>query len=387
MTASRLRIAILAHSTNPRGGVVHALELGDALVRLGHDAVVHAPDPAGRGFFRRTACETVSVPATATPPGTTAALVEARVADYVQYFEDVAHRRFDVFHAQDGLSANALATLKRRGLICGFVRTVHHLDGFADPRLRALDRRGIVEADAHLVVSRLWQGRLRSDHGIDAAVVGNGVNLERFTDKPRPGDAALRTRLGLGTGPVFLAVGGVEERKNTVRLLQAFSRVRADHPGAQLVVAGGSSLLDHAGYQARFAEVLVGLDLLPGAVVQAGPVPDDDMPGLYRNADALVFPSVKEGFGLVVLEAMASGLPVVVSAIEPFTDYIAPTDALWCRPDDVASVADAMAASLDPDRRAALSRRGPVIAARHDWRDTARAHLPVYERLGAFQHA
>ncbi|HEY9215450.1 MAG TPA: MSMEG_0565 family glycosyltransferase, partial [Ancylobacter sp.] len=58
-----LRIAILAHSTNPRGGVVHALELADALTRLGHEAAVHAPDAKGTGFFRPTLCETVSVPA------------------------------------------------------------------------------------------------------------------------------------------------------------------------------------------------------------------------------------------------------------------------------------------------------------------------------------
>src|SRR5260370_37024268 len=60
----RLRIAILTHSTNPRGGVVHALELGDALCRLGHDATVHAPDAGSRGFFRnalaRTACVAAS---------------------------------------------------------------------------------------------------------------------------------------------------------------------------------------------------------------------------------------------------------------------------------------------------------------------------------------
>ena len=59
----RLRIAILAHSTNPRGGVVHALELGDALCRLGHDATVHAPDAGGRGFFRNSLTRTVYVAA------------------------------------------------------------------------------------------------------------------------------------------------------------------------------------------------------------------------------------------------------------------------------------------------------------------------------------
>ena len=58
----RLRVAILTHSTNPRGGVVHGLELGDALCRLGHQVVVHAPDATGAGFFRDTLCGTTGVP-------------------------------------------------------------------------------------------------------------------------------------------------------------------------------------------------------------------------------------------------------------------------------------------------------------------------------------
>ena len=72
------------------------------------------------------------------------------------------------------------------------------------------------------------------------------------------------------------------------------------------------------------------------------------MPALYRAADALVFPSVKEGFGLVVLEAMASGIPVVTSRIAPFTEYLGDDDVFWCEPDDVESIAAAMTASLDP---------------------------------------
>ncbi len=56
--AGELRIALLTHSTNPRGGVVHSLELADALTRLGHHVTVFAPDSAGRGFFRAALCET-----------------------------------------------------------------------------------------------------------------------------------------------------------------------------------------------------------------------------------------------------------------------------------------------------------------------------------------
>ena len=382
------RIALLCHSTNPRGGVVHALELAEALEDLGHEATVHAPDASGRGFFRATACATVKVPAMPLAAAVdTAALVEIRVGDYLRHFADPAHRRYDVFHAQDGISGNALATLKARGLIDGFVRTVHHVDTFADPRVAALQDRSIVAAEAHCVVSALWRDALAARYGLAATLVGNGVDRARFSPQPRPGDLVLRRRLGLGAGPVFLAVGGVEARKNTVRLLEAFTQVHAFLPAAQLVIAGGSSLLDHGAAQAHFAAVLAASGLPDYAVLRLGPVTDEDMPALYRNADALVFPSLVEGFGLVVLEAMACGLPVVTSRIAPFTEYLAADDALWCDPEKVTSIADAMMLSNVPEARTALRSRGVAVAARHGWDGVARAHLALYATLGAAAYA
>jgi glycosyltransferase-like protein len=381
-----LRIAILAHSTNPRGGVVHALELGDALDRLGHDVTVHAPDATGAGFFRDTHCRTVRVPASPIGRNITA-MVETRIADYVRHFERTDHRDFDVWHAQDGISGNALATLKERGLIPGFARTVHHVDTFDDQRLSALQRRAMTSADCLLAVSRLWRDWLARELARVAHLVGNGVDTNRFSPAADATDAALRARLNLPVGPtVFLAVGGVEERKNTIRILEAFRTVHSDHP-SRLVIAGGASILDHDTFQARFADALANGGLPDGAVIRTGPLPQATMPALYRIADALVFPSTNEGFGLVVLEAMASGVPVVTSRIAPFTEYLGRDDVLWCDPFDTASIAAAMAASLDTARRQDLAARGVRIAAQHDWTTTAQAHLAAYDTLREPAHA
>jgi glycosyltransferase-like protein len=384
--SGRLKIAILAHSTLPRGGVVHALELADALVGLGHDCAVHAPDPRGAGFFRDVACETVSV-AARPAHSDLRTMVEQRIADYVKHFETAAHRRFDLFHAQDALSANALATLKERGLIERFVRTVHHIDAFSDPIVAALQNRAIRTADRHLVVSEAWRRRLQADFGIEASVVGNGVDRRRFSPDVDGGEDALRTKLRLGPGPIVLAVGGVEERKNTLRSLQAFAGVRRRHPHAQFVIAGGASLLDHDAYQRRYVVAKAALDLPPGSIVEAGPMSDADMPRLYRLADVLAFPSVKEGFGLAVLEAMASGAPVVAPRIAPFTEYLSAGDVEWCDPYDIRSIGAAIERALWTPHRAALIANGAEVAARHDWRRVARAHLPVYEALRETAHA
>jgi len=381
-----LRIAILAHSTNPRGGVVHALELGDALTRLGHEAVVHAPDAKGTGFFRRTLCKTVSVPASAIGSDVTE-MVEIRAADYIRHFENPANRRFDLFHAQDGISGNALATLKSRGLIPGFARTVHHVDDFRDPRLQALQLRAIVEADRHFVVSRLWQGLLAEQFGIEATIVGNGVDTTRFTPTPDGREDALRARLGLGPGPIILSVGGVEARKNTVRLLEAFVQLHALHPQSQLAIAGGASVLNHDAYHAEFSQALSASGLPANAVIRTGPLAQDDMPALYRIADILAFPSIKEGFGLVVLEAMASGLPCVVSRIAPFTEHLREEDAVWCNPTHVGSIANALTMALNPELRPRLIRAGHAAAQRHGWQATALAHIETYQSLREPLHA
>jgi glycosyltransferase-like protein len=376
-----LRIAILAHSTNPRGGVVHALELGDALCRLGHDAMVHAPDASGTGFFRQTRCATVSVAASPIGRNVTA-MVETRVADYIRHFEAADRRNFDVWHAQDGISGNALATLKERGLIGGFARTVHHIDTFTDPRLSALQARAIASADRLLAVSCLWRDWLTREFGPVPHLIGNGVDTARFSPVTDANDTALRSLLNVPTGVrVYLAIGGVEKRKNTIGILQAFHIVHAKHPASRLVIAGGASLLDHDDYQAEFAAALAAGGLPDGIVIRTGPLAQALMPALYRAAHALVFPSIKEGFGLVVLEAMASGVPVVTSRIAPFTEYLGDGDVLWCDPEEPASIAAAMISALEPSVRNVLIARGFAVAARHDWATAAHAHIPAYEAL------
>lgn len=380
------RIAILTHSVNARGGVVHALELAGALHRLGHDAVVHAPDPKRAGFFRRQTCATRSVAAVAAPADVTA-MVEQRIAEYVAHFDQPDHRGFAVYHAQDGISGNALATLKARGVIAGFVRTVHHIDDFADPRLQALQHRSIDEADHILTVSRMWSERVARDFGRGTTQVGNGVDINRFSAQRAANDHDLRRRLGLGQGPILLSVGGVEERKNTLTILEAFCQLRRIHPTAQLVIAGGASVLDHGAYQRQFKARLAAAGLPSAAIVIAGVMQDGDMPALYRIADALVFASLREGFGLVVLEAMACGCPVVVSHIAPFTEYLDADDVVWCDPLSAGSIANAMAVALTQPLGEALAANGPQLARRHGWLAVADRHLPVYDTMAEFHLA
>ncbi|MGA9913342.1 MAG: MSMEG_0565 family glycosyltransferase [Paraburkholderia sp.] len=379
-----LRIALLTHSVNPRGGVVHTLELATALTALGHDVTVFAPAVPGETLFRLPPCRVVYAPITLSQ-ASTVAMVEARIHAFKQTLMEHDAWSFDVLHAQDSISGNALAELRAQGLIRGFMRTVHHLDHFNDPRLAAWQRRAYEDAEQVLCVSDTWTREMRSAYGIAALTVPNGVDVARFTPDEDVRDSQLRQRMGIDCGPIVLSVGGIEARKNTLALLEAFASVRRALPGAQLVIAGGASLLDHDTYARgllkRTAEL--GLSIGPHeSVVVTGPLEDAAMPGLFRSADVLSMVSLREGFGLVVLEALASGTPVVASAIAPFTEYLDDTTCCWANPADVESIAAALllvltgsGCGIDFDRAV------PALLARFSWAASARRHVDAYRQL------
>jgi len=295
-----------------------------------------------------------------------------------------AGSRFDVLHSQDSISGNALAQLVERGYARGFIRTVHHLDRFTDARLTAWQSRGFGAAERVLCVSRLWRDRLRSQHGIEATVVNNGVDTDRFSARADSRDATVAQRLGIGAGPVILAVGGVEARKNTIALLQAFIDLRKHAPEAQLVIAGGASLLDHGDCHNFFRQVLAksNLSVGPGqAVTLTGALPDQDMPALYRLATVLAMVSLREGFGLAALEALASGRPVVASRIAPFTEYLHDRVCVWADPQDPQSIARALKQAIANVEALPYPRAAAMLLRRFSWRTSARQHAAIYRRF------
>lgn len=372
----RLKIALLTHSINPRGGVVHVLELGRALLARGHAVTVIAPAARGQRFFRETPCrvELAELP----PSGSDLAeTVRQRIEAMRGHLRVLLQReRFDVFHTHDGIGGNALADLG-----CSYLRTVHHVDRFADTRVQAWEQRSIHEAAQVLCVSALWCERLRAETGIVAAQVPNGVDLERFSSRPMPDDSRVVERLGIGGArPVVLMVGGIEARKNTRRLLQAFVLLRERLPRAQLVVAGGASLLDHGSEARAFLADAAEAGLRIGAhedVVITGPLEDSDMPALYRRADVLAMPSLLEGFGLAALEALTSGTPAVVSRMAPFTEHFAEADVLWADPLSPASIADALQQAVARGRH----HETPAVCRRFSWAASAERHDALYQAI------
>ncbi len=358
---------------------MHTLELAEALHQLGQDVCVYALNKDGKGFDYPLSCWARLIPTQPASAGTDA-LIQQRIQEFVDYLNPVADH--DIYHAQDCLSANALAILRQQGRVPHMIRTIHHIDEFQSSYLQACQERSIREADLCLCVSDYWQLELQRQYQIDAPRVLNGVNLARFSPQPDGTESALKRRLGLHGSPIFLTIGGVEPRKNSINLLKAFALVRKDFPTAQLVIAGGETLFDYQGYQQEFLALAVQLGISLGdALLLPGVITNADLPALYRLANTFVFPSLKEGWGLVLLEAIASGLPLVTSAQPPFTEFLTPQQAILVDPSSPMVIASALCSSLQPGLAQSLVQQSQAILANYTWSTSAKRHLQHYNQL------
>jgi len=381
--SDRLRVALTTYSVKPRGGVVHTLELAEALQAAGVEVTVVALSDQGKGFFRE-----VDVPVRlvdAPPPAPT---LEERVFQSIATLTDLLTEigdQFDIVHSQDCISARAAARVRDAGAPYRLIRTVHHVDDFTTQALMDCQRNAILEPDDVLVVSRLWQDQLRKDYGVEAGIVTNGVRADRFgagiSELRRK---ELRGRIGAGDRFLYLTVGGIEPRKGTVYLADAMARLKATHPDPpMLAIIGGHSFQDYRAYRENVLGSLEASGLELGKdVVLLGTVPDTELPEWFGAADGFAFPSMKEGWGLVVLEAIAAGLPVVTSDIDVFHEFLTDEqDALMTGAGDAASLARGLARLVDEETtRQRLAQRGPAVAASFPWSHTADQHLEVYRR-------
>lgn len=264
--------------------------------------------------------------------------------------------------------------------------TVHDLsflrypEAFVPALRRYLERvvpRSIARADLVLADSAHTGSDIVSLLGVPAdkvEVLYSGVS-PRFRSQIEPGeDARIRAHYGLGERPYVLSVGTVQPRKNHVRLIHAFIRSQTGQPaGWQLVIAGGWGWL----YQDILAEVEKHGD----RVRILGFVDEADLPALYRGAALFAFPSLYEGFGLPVLEAMACGVPVVCSDASSLPE-VAGDAALLVNPLDTDALAEALSRALrDADLRQEMVARGLAQAARFTWEQAARQLLGTFDSL------
>jgi glycosyltransferase-like protein len=417
-----LKIALFTYSTKPRGGVVHTLNLGENLAKLGHLVHIYAlgpnygssvtsktrdlPDEVKQkiqktgsppvslvdrrpAFFRPVDVPHTLIPCAAADYPSIDEKIESHIRIYYEYLSSVKEL-YDIYHAEDCISANALLELRDNGFIKSFVRTVHHLDDFTSKSLIDCQANSILKPDYVMVVSRYWEKELRSLYSLSTIPTQNGVDVERFT-KVKGDESSkefAKSKFSANGCRVILSIGGIEPRKNTLTTLGAFNIAREHFmkKGERLVwlIGGGETLFDYRAYREEFFSQAERLGLkLDQDIRVLGNIPEVNMPGLYDAGDVFVFPSLKEGWGLVVLEAMASGVPVIASNIEPLTEYLKDSEnAVLIPPMDHETLAREIIGVLEnEDLRKKLATNGLKTARSYSWRNAALMHSEFYNRI------
>lgn len=366
----RLLVDATAIPADLRGVGRYLDRLVPALVRAGVDVTAVAQQ-RDRSHFESLGAR--CVPGVSVPEGRPARLA------WEQYAlpSIVARVAPDVLH-----SPHYTHPLRWRGPL---VVTVHDATFFSNPEwhtrakapfFRAATRLALRRADVCVVASQATADELTSRLGTAPErlqVAHLGVDTELF--HPQPADVRQRVRASIGLAPdeEFVAfLGTLEPRKNVPALIRGWVAAcggRRNPP--TLVLAGGAGW--DTELDAAVAAVPAGLRLL-----RAGYVPLEDLPGLLSAATVVSYPSLGEGFGLPVLEAMACGAAVLttrrLSLPEVGGDAVAYTE-----PDD-AAIGQALSRLLDqPELRAQLGRAGHARAAGFTWDACARAHLRAYE--------
>ena len=291
---------------------------------------------------------------------------------------ELSNLGIDVYHSPRDMGMPSPAKLS-----CPSVMTLHDIilirsasDYYSPRRARMYARRllkRVREVDHVITVSEFSRRDIIDWSGIGekkVSVVYNGVS-EQF--RPVTGETEqeeVRTRYSLPRRFV-LAVGSTEPRKNIRSAIEAFGIIRRVRPDLELVVTG----VDYCrvGPGSAFA----GLEL--DGVRFAGYVHDFDMPALYSMAEALLFPSLYEGFGLPPLEAMACGTPVVTSSTTSIPE-VTDDAAMLIDPASTGELAGALQMVLDSAAlREELVAKGLKRAAEFTWERTARETRKIYE--------
>jgi glycosyltransferase involved in cell wall biosynthesis len=266
--------------------------------------------------------------------------------------------------------------------------TVHDLTFFDHPEwherskvafFRPMLRVSVKRARALIAVSEYTASRLaaRLNPRAPVVVAPHGVDHHRFRPAPRRGADDLAALRHLGIRPPYIAFAGtIEPRKDIPALVAAFSRVAPTRPDLRLVIAGRD------GWGAEAVRDAVAESGVTTRIMRPGWFPGELLPVLYRQSEAVAYPSLEEGFGLPALEALACGAALVTTSGSAMAEVVGDA-ALLVEPGDVRGLARALTRVLDDATLAdQLRRAGPPQAAPFTWEESIERHLAAY-RLAA----
>jgi glycosyltransferase involved in cell wall biosynthesis len=304
------------------------------------------------------------------------------VAELTAFAWRLLRERLDLFHA----THYVIPPLARATAVVTIHDIIHVLyPQFLPNRAallyaRVMIRRALKRADRILTVSYNTKRDLVDYFGIAPArveVVYNGVSAKFRPDIPGAERDRVAAKYGLPR-PYLLFLGGEKPHKNVRNVLRAFAQARRERALPHGLVLAGPMPKNRS----RVEAVISALEL-DSRVFRPGIVPEEDLPGLFAAAEAFLYPTLYEGFGLPVVEAMASGVPVLTSSTSALQE-IAGGYALLVDPMDVDAIARGIIVlATDPARRSELIELGKRRARDFSWDRAAEQTLKLYaEALG-----
>jgi len=278
-------------------------------------------------------------------------------------------QKLDLFHASNWAIPKTKAKL---------VTTIHDLTFLKYPRTHT--PHSVKTHTRHLKRAKKYADRIITDsESTKKDLIQYGIPKDKITviylapakifkplkDKQKLKNIKAKYNL---KGPYLLSVGTQEPRKNLKRLIKAHSRLSRQYPKLQLAIAGKFGWGDRS-------RPVKGVKLL-------GFVPDQDLAGLYSGAKAFIYPSLYEGFGFPVLEAMACGCPVITANISSLPE-LGGQAALYVNPYKISQIAEAIKVVLDlsSEKRQAIIQKGLIQAKQFSWKKAAQQTLDVYKEV------
>lgn len=370
-----MRIALISpYDYAAAGGVTeHVTNLNAHLRRLGHESTILAP-VSRRG--RDLDPGVIALSRSVLPVNTNGSVARLSFSPAVvsKLRAMLTTESFDIAHLHEplvplvNLAAALVSKVPLVGTIHGYRGDYWLYRALRRPLSRtmgAMAARLAVSVDARDGIAHYFPG--------DYHIVPDGVETRRFA--PRPDDSRLEEDVG---PPTVLFVGRLEERKGLRFLLEAMVRVQMTIPDARLVVVGDFD--SRQGRRWLSVAASLGIDHCDFR----GYVGPDELPEIYRSADVFCAPSTgQEALGIVLLEAMASGLPIVTTSIPGYRTVITDgREGLLVPPENANALGEAILALLrDPDRRLRMGKAGTHRAAHYDWQTVTAEIVRIYEHV------
>jgi len=341
---------------------------------MGHEVKIIAPSSKPKKTQENESAIVIGKPVAIRASGS---IVRSPVSPMLLFSDRIKkileQEKFDVVHIHEPMMPALAVSVLHHAEGVLLVGTFHatRSNSFGYAIWKPLLKRWMNKLDGKIAVSQAARDFIYRYFPGDYEIIPNGIDLERFSDKTPPVEKYRDDKLNI------LFVGRLEKRKGFKYLLGAYERVKKEFPQCRLIVVS-----PHGSLCKKYEKLAAKRNLKD--VVFAGYVSFEDLPRYYNTADVFCSPATGwESFGVVLLEAMATGTPIVASDIPGYAGLISHgVEGLLVKPTDEKALASALLSLLqDKAMRDRMGENGKLKAKDYSWEVVAQKVMSYYQRL------